>query len=89
MMQQSPLFSSQVLDMAAGELLEIAPPGKGSSLPLISVTTYFHNGSAIISHNSFFLCPLPLLVSQEQLDCANKATKAAVLNLESRGVHYY
>lgn len=86
--QQSPDFSSKAVDLAAGELLEIATPGKGSSLYLCSIKTFFHIGLDIISHISFVLCLLPLLVSQEQLDRAKEATKAAVLmNLESR-VHY-
>ncbi|KAK3138221.1 hypothetical protein QOZ80_5AG0366000 [Eleusine coracana subsp. coracana] len=50
----SPDFSSKAVDLAAGELLEIATPGK---------------------------------VSQEQLDRAKEATKAAILmNLESRTI---
>jgi hypothetical protein len=58
--QQSPDFSSKAVDLAAGELLEIATPGKGSSLSLVSVRTYFRIGLSIISHISFVLCLLPL-----------------------------
>lgn len=78
--QQSPDFSSKAVDLAAGELLEIATPGKGFLLFLLpsQIRIYFHVGFT-------FLGLLSFLVSQEQLDRAKEATKSAVLmNLESR-----
>ncbi|AQK87788.1 putative mitochondrial-processing peptidase subunit alpha-2 chloroplastic/mitochondrial [Zea mays] len=79
----SPDFSSKAVDLAAGELLEIATPGKGfflaSFLFLFWVDHY--------QSQSFVLHVLPPVVTQEQLDRAKEATKSAVLmNLESRSI---
>lgn len=80
--QQSPDFSAKAVDLAAGELLEIATPGKGFLLVNHPVSTVDWPLSFI------FLCPpffLPPVVTQEELDRAKEATKSAVLmNLESR-----
>jgi processing peptidase subunit alpha len=83
--EQSPDFASTAVDLAAGELLEVATPGKGSFFFAISKLLCFKIRLTIISCILFVPGLLPHIVTQEQLDRAKEATKAAVLmNLESR-----